>query len=303
MAAKGVVVVGGLTADLLWVVPKFPQRDRVVFAQDYRLSAGGKGFNITTALRRLGADATLISAVGSDDVAGFVRGALKKEGLPEGTIVKRPGKTDVIGVVVDKSKRPGFIGTRQANWGLTAADVRKFGHYIAGADALILTVEVPAAAIEAAITLARSRGIPVFLNLAPATKFPKRLLQGVDWLLLNEKEAAFAVGGENGAPRALCKRLLAFGAKNVVVTLGKRGCLVGDGSEMKTYPAFKVRAIDTTGAGDAFTAAFCLGLLEGKRTKEAVRFASAAAALACTKRWSRESLPAKKEVAAFLQSH
>ena len=164
--------------------------------------------------------------------------------------------------------------------------------------------------MEYLATLAERYSIPLMLDPAPARELPAALLRKVTWLTPNETEAGVLLNArvddaENDAARfAIAEKLAALGAKNVLLKLGHRGCLIAPGKQAKEHvPAFTVDAVDTTAAGDAFNAAFAVGLLQNKSTVESAIFASAVAAISVTRRGAQASLPTKSEVEHFLRSH
>ena len=168
---------------------------------------------------------------------------------------------------------------------------------------LLLQLETPLHTVQTATELATVAGVPVILNPAPARPLPDRLLRGVYLLTPNEIEAELltgvAVDNVDGAFKA-ARTLLARGVQNVIITMGERGALVAGPDVGQLIPAFKVKPVDTTGAGDVFNGTLALGLAEGRSLLEAARFASAAAAISVTRMGAQTSAPTRKEIEQLL---
>jgi len=169
-----------------------------------------------------------------------------------------------------------------------------------GANLLLMQLECPLEAVEAAADLAQQRGIPVVLNPAPARPLPASLLAKVDYLLPNQSELQLLAEGEvNVSAAAAC--LLKNGVRNLVVTLGEEGALLVTANTEQKFDAYKVPVVDTVAAGDAFTAAFCVALMEGKSLPEAVQWGNAAGAIAVTRPGAQPSMPKREELIRFLK--
>jgi ribokinase len=164
-----------------------------------------------------------------------------------------------------------------------------------------MQLEVPTPVVSRAATIARDHGVPVVLNAAPARPLPPELLARVDYLIVNETEAALLSGRSPAEPEEAARILMQTGPRSVIVTLGERGALYAAGNDIVSVPGFKVSAVDTTAAGDAFIGAFTSALTSGNRLGDAVRWANAAGALATTRLGAQPSLPTRDAVASFLR--
>jgi ribokinase len=182
---------------------------------------------------------------------------------------------------------------------LTPADVRKAKGAFRKASVLLLQLETPLDTVQAAADLAEAAGVRVILNPAPARSLPDKLLRRVYLLTPNQSEAelltGIAVNNVDSAAKA-ASALLARGVQNVIITMGARGALVAGADLRQMIPSFKVKAVDTTAAGDIFNGALALGLAEGRSLLEAARFASAAAAISVTRMGAQTSAPTRKEI-------
>jgi ribokinase len=290
-----VLVVGSANVDFTLALSRLPTAGETVTDGTLLVNHGGKGANQAVAARRLGADVRLIGCVGDDASGSAVRAALVAEGVgTAGLATRGAAATGTALILVDREGRNQIAVAPGANRALTVEHVRERIDDIAWADIVLASCEVPLEAVRCALELARRRGIATVLNPAPVPDVGLDFLQLVDYLTPNAGEAARLAGVDGDA--AAAEILMARGARSVVVTLGERGVLAcGDGPPYHV-PAFGVEVVDTTAAGDAFNGALAVALTEGRERPAALRFASAAAALACTRRGAQTSLPTRAEV-------
>jgi ribokinase len=268
--------------------------------------AGGKGANQAAAARRLGAEVRMVGCVGDDAAGRDLTGTLEEEGIGvDGITVIGGESTGAALILVDREGRNAIAVASGANARLTADLVAEREGDIAWAQVLVCQLESPLDAVRRALLAARRRGVVTVLNPAPARPLDDDLLDLVDYLTPNETEAGDLTGlavADPESAREAAARLLARGARNVVVTLGAQGALACDGAQALHFPAFPVEVVDTTAAGDAFTGALAVGLAAGGRLEHAIPLAGAAAALACTVRGARAALPDRGRVEQFLRS-
>jgi ribokinase len=197
-------------------------------------------------------------------------------------------------ILVDREGRNQIAVAPGANRALTVAHVRARGDDFAWAEIVVASCEIPLDAVRAALELARGRGVTTIVNPAPVPDEGLDFLGLVDHLTPNAGEAIRLAGVSGEEPAAAVLR--ARGARSVLVTLGERGVLACGDGPARHVPGFRVDAVDTTAAGDAFNGALAVALNEGREPLAAVRFACAAAALACTRRGAQASLPTRAEV-------
>jgi ribokinase len=295
-----VLVVGSANVDFAVALPRLPEPGETVTDGTLLVNHGGKGANQAVAARRLGAEVRLIGCVGDDASGREVRAALAAEGIgTEGVVTSAAAATGTALIVVDPAGRNQIAVAPGANRLLTVAHVRARADDVAWAEVVVASCEVPLAAVQLALELARARGVPTVLNPAPVPDAGLDFLDLVDYLTPNAGEAArlaaSAAGGDERV-RAAADGLRARGARCVIVTLGERGALVCAAAGSERVPAPTVAAVDTTAAGDSFNAALAVALTEGRELGAAVRFANATAALACTRRGAQPSLPRRDEV-------
>ncbi len=300
-----ICVVGSISMDFFVRVPRFVRPGETLVGQDFETFPGGKGANQAVAASRLGAQVTLVGCVGDDDRGSSMRGALTSEGIDLHNVVttdKAPTGVAIITVAPDGENA--IVYVPGANAQLTVENIDEASRAITSARVLLLQGEVPNEANLRAIEIASRPDTLIVLNAAPAQDIASEVLEGVDVLVLNRSEASALVGDTKGevSPAGLARRLACRGPDRVIVTLGADGAVHFDGTEVRTFDAFPIEAVDSTGAGDAFVASLAVSRGEGARLHDAVRHASAAGALAAQRRGGIPSLPTREEVEALLAS-
>jgi ribokinase len=301
-----VLVVGSANIDLVALVERLPAPGETVSEGTLLVTHGGKGANQAVAARRLGAEVRLLACVGADASGAEIRAGLEAEGIGVAGLVATPdAATGTALIVVDARGRNQIAVAPGANRCLPPSAVERWEADFAWADVVLCQLETPVETVVRALELARARGKVTILNPAPVRDLDPRVWPLVDYLTPNESEAA-RLGGmsvvEQGEAAAVGRALRAQGARAVIVTLGERGALASSAAGDLVVPAFPVTAVDTTAAGDAFNGALAVALAEGAPLWPALRLATAAAALACTTRGARPSLPRRAEVDALLGS-
>ena len=300
-----ITVVGSLNMDLVVEAPALPRPGETVLGGPFAKFPGGKGANQAVAASRLiagtpNATVTMIGAVGDDEFAAVLRASLDDAGVTaQLQVVGSP--TGVGLITIEPRGENTIVVVSGANADLTPDFVDAEASAIAGADSLLVQLEVDLTVIERAIGLARAHGVRVVLNTAPARPLPDELMAEVDVLVANRLEAHALTGLDPaGPPVGVLAALRARGPRVVIVTLGEDGAVGMDGSTVVAQPGFPVASIDAVGAGDAFTAALAVALAEKQSLAAALRFACAAGAIATTKRGAMPSLPSRAEVDALL---
>jgi ribokinase len=301
-----VCVIGSANVDYTLALPRLPRAGETVLGGTLLVNMGGKGANQAVAARRLGAEVRLIGCVGEDAAGGEIRSRLAALGIVTDGLVAMPDMaTGTALIMVDAEGRNQIGVASGANQRLTVEMVERHAEAIAWADVVVCQLETPLPVVQWAFSQARHHHVTTLLNPAPAQNLGDDLLAGVDYLTPNEREASALAGVEVTDPptaREAGERLLARGVGTVVVTLAEQGALVCDRGTVAHFPAFSVRAVDTTAAGDAFSGALAVGLAAGGTLEQAIPLANAAAALTCTRRGAQDALPDRAAVEAFLRS-
>ena len=289
-------VFGSANMDLVAYVVERPGRGETVTGREFRTVPGGKGANQAIAAARAGADVRFIGAVGDDDFGPRLRATLAEAGADVSRLRAVPGASGIAHIVVDDAGGNSIIVVFGAN----AAAVAPEPSDLAGCAALLLQLELPLPAVTAATSAARTARVPVVLTPAPVRDLPGELLAGTDLLIPNEHEAAKIVGVAD--PERALAALLDL-VPEAVITLGERGALYGArGAEPVRVAAPRVRAVDTTAAGDTFAGALAVARAEGRPPAAALRFAAAAAALSVRRAGASTSMPTRAEIDAVMRT-
>jgi ribokinase len=295
-----ILVVGSSNTDMIIKMERIPKPGETIIGGKFASAAGGKGANQAVGAARAGGAVTLVARVGQDMFGDNAIAGLIADGINVDYVVRdRTSPSGVALIFVGQNGENSIAVASGANARLTPADVRKAKSAFRKASVLLLQLETPLDTVQAAAELAAATGVRVILNPAPARPMPDKLLRRVYLLTPNETEAelltGIAVDNLDSAAKA-AGALLARGAQNVIITMGARGALVAGADLGQFIPAFKVKPVDTTAAGDIFNGALALGLAEGRSLLEAARFASAAAAISVTRMGAQSSAPTRREI-------
>ncbi|SJZ55830.1 ribokinase [Garciella nitratireducens] len=298
-----ITVIGSLNMDLVINTNKIPRPGETVIGKNFKQIPGGKGANQADAAAKLGAQVNMIGAIGKDSIGDKLKMHLKQDGVNIQSIVEKEGKsTGVATVIVEESGNNAITVIPGANYELQIKDVQKYREIIINSDILVTQLEIPQDAVKEALKIAKQERKITILNPAPAAELDKDILKYVDILTPNETELEYLSGHKTDTFKNVeiaGKTLLNQGIKKLVVTLGEKGCLYICENKTKYFPAYKVKTVDTTAAGDGFNAALAVSLSKGETIEEAIKFATKVAAMTVTKEGAQISLPLKKEVDHF----
>lgn len=297
---KKIVVLGSLNMDLVVRAPRHPQPGETLIGGEFQTFPGGKGANQAVAAARLGAEVWMIGRVGRDAFGDALLRTVQQDGVNT-TFIRQDEQaaTGVALITLDAAGQNTIVVAPGANMRVTPQDVIESESAFDRADLLLMQLECPLEAVETAARIAHQHGMQVVLNPAPARLLPATLLAQTDYLLPNQPELRLLAEGETDVKRAAA-RLLANGVRNLIVTLGEEGALLITPEIEEKLPAFSVEVVDTVAAGDAFAAAFCVALAEGKPLQEAVLWGNAAGAIAVTRPGAQPSMPTRAELLQFL---
>ncbi|MFF9156659.1 ribokinase [Streptomyces sp. NPDC014846] len=291
------LVVGSANADLVIGVERRPAAGETVLGGDLAVHPGGKGANQAVAAGRLGARTALLARVGDDGHGRLLLDSLRAAGVDTAGVLVGGAPTGVALITVDPSGDNSIVVSPGANFRLVPADVRAAVPLLHASRVVSAQLEIPLETVVAVVrNLAPSSRF--VLNPSPPRPLPAEVLAACDPLIVNEHEARVILGDTCASedPADWARLLLAAGPRSVVVTLGAEGALVCDGSGVRRVPPVTVDAVDTTGAGDAFTAALAWRLGAGDAPAEAAACAARVGAAAVTKRGAQESYPTAAEV-------
>jgi ribokinase len=308
MTPGSVVVFGSANIDLTVRTARAPGPGETVIGDGFVQSAGGKGANQAVAAARMGATTHFVGRVGDDPFGRHVANGLAAAGVDTTGLQTVTGvATGVAVIVVDDSADNRIVVAPGANARLDRGELKGVAAALDGAAVLLLQLEIPMAGAIGAAQLARQRGVTVVLDPAPAPPggLPEELLRLVSILTPNEHEAALLVGhpvtgDDDASVAAAAEHLRQRGAAVVIVTLGERGAYWSGPAGTGRRPAPKVRAVDTTGAGDAFNGALAAALAEGADLSAAIEWGLGAGAVAVTRPGAQDAMPTRAEVSALL---
>lgn len=285
-------------------VDRLPRSGETLLGTGYRVDYGGKGSNQAVGCARLGARIRFVAKIGKDSFGEMALRLYRDEGI-DTTWVQQTGvaPTGVGFITVEGSSGHNCIVLDPgANELLTAEDVAACRAGLESSAIVLTQLEIPVEAAEAALALGRAGGAITILNPAPVRPLPSSVLALVDVLTPNETEAKVLAGESPDAtiePAAVARRLIHKGVKQVVMTLGEKGAVIVTPSCVCHIPAVSVRALDTTGAGDAFNAGLAMALAAGATLEEGVQFAAVTGGMAVIREGVIPSLPHRDEVLAF----
>lgn len=293
------LVVGSANADLVIRVERRPAAGETVLGSDLVVHPGGKGANQAVAAARLGARTALLARVGDDAHGRLLLDSQRGAGVDTVGVLVGGAPTGVALITVDPSGDNSIVVSPGANGRLTPQDVRAATSLFHASPVVSAQLEIP---LETVVEVVRILGPDTrfVLNPSPPRPLPAEVLAACDPLIVNEHEARVIAGGElGGSPEDWARALLALGPRSVVITLGAEGALVADRDSTARVPSVRVEAVDTTGAGDAFTAALAWRLGLGSTPAEAAAYAVRVGAAAVTRPGAQESFPTAAEVDAL----
>jgi ribokinase len=307
MIGKSIVVVGSSNTDMVVQLDRIPRPGETILGGEFSIVGGGKGANQAVGAARAGGKVTFVARVGIDMLGDdAVRGLERDEINVDYVFREKTTPSGVALIFVDKDGENSIAVAGGANAKLAPADVRKAGKAIRSASALVMQLETPLQTVQAAAEIAAGARVRVILNPAPARPLADSLLKLVSILTPNEHEAELLTGikvSDEATAGKAAEKLRSSGVGAVVLTLGARGAFIAGAGGSQLVPGFKVKALDTTAAGDIFNGALAVALAEGKALAAAVRFANAAAALSVTRLGAQPSAPTRQEIERFLKAN
>ena len=294
-----ITVLGIFVADISFSGEKIPSTGETILGDSYNIGPGGKGCNQAIAISRLGGKVNFITKLGNDSYGKLAINNLKKDNIDiSNIIISDKHKTGVAGIHVDRNTGKNAITVvRGAPESLTIKEINI--NIIKNSKIFLTQLEIPLDVTFHCLKKAKEESLINILNPAPACKLSNDFFKLVDYFTPNETEAEFYTGikisNKNDAKES-AKKLYEMGIKNVIITLGEKGLYYFNGKEEIYMEANQVKAIDTTGAGDAFNGGFSFALLKGKKIKDCLEFANKVAGLSTTKLGAGDSMPNLKEL-------
>ncbi len=293
-----IYVLGSINMDMVARVPRMPVGGETLTADKYYVNPGGKGANQAVAIAKLGGKVAMIGKVGSDETGDALKNNLKAMGVDESMVTRADVPSGIAMIIVEGGENR-IILYKGANHSVTKADVDEGLKNAKPGDALVMQLEIPLETVTYAAAVAKQKGMLVLLNPAPAVPLGEELLKNVDIIAPNETETEIltGVGLDSDVHIALAvKKLYQLGVKRVIITMGSRGSIVAEGQTITPVEPRKVKAVDTTSAGDTFVGATVLRYLDGDTLEDAARFASVASSITVTREGAAQSIPTLEEV-------
>ena len=289
-------VLGIFVADISFSGTKIPAIGETILGDKYNIGPGGKGCNQAIAIARLGGRVDFISKIGKDAYGELALNTLKKNEIKTENIIQDANlQTGVAGILIDKKSGKNAINVIVgAPTTLKINEISKQIKIIKDSKIFLTQLEVPKDVTLHCLKIAKENGCITILNPAPASEITKEFYSNIDYFTPNETEAEFYTGvkitSEKEAKLAAHK-LISFGIKKVIITLGEKGLFYADGQDEIYLKANSVKTVDTTGAGDAFNGGLAFGLSKGKSIKECLELANKVAGISTTKLGAGDAMP------------
>jgi ribokinase len=300
-----VIILGSINMDLVVKTPRFPKPGETLTGHTFFTAPGGKGANQAVAAGKLGVDVRMVGRVGKDVFGETLLASMKGNGVDTQSVLQdgeQPSGTAVI--FVDDEAENEIVIVPGANGAIGAADLERLDDVLDPNGLLLLQLEIPMDTVLEAAKMAHKKGATVIFDPAPVMPLPEELYQYIDVITPNETEASALVGFEvNNEDRAVqaAKVLQERGVREVVIKMGSKGAYWHNGQQEVFLNAFKVNAVDTVAAGDAFNGAMAAGLAEGLSMQESLKWGMAGGAISTTRRGAQPSLANREELLALLE--
>ena len=296
---KLILVVGSSNTDMTVKTKYLPKPGETVLGNEFTMGPGGKGANQAVAASRLGGEVKFICKVGRDIFGDNAIAHYVDEKLDTSGILRSDLPSGVALISVDEKAENSIVVASGANGDLDEADIEASRKDLENCGILLLQLEIPVPSVLKAAKIAHEAGAMVVLNPAPACPLPDEVFRYVDLFIPNQTELGNYSGIDTADVAGAEKAATAMQAKGVgklIVTMGSKGALICEGGPSVFVPAKKVKAVDTTAAGDTFCGALCVAISEGKNLKEAAEFACSASALTVQKMGAQNSIPFRKDL-------
>lgn len=297
---KKIIVIGSSNVDMVVRTSHLPAPGETILGGEFFMNQGGKGANQAVAIKRLGGNLIFMAKLGNDVLGRQSVGYFKKEGIDTRYIALDEDSASGVALIsVDDHAENSIVVASGANMLLNEQDVDKMLEEMCEGDILLMQLEIPLQTVEYAARKAFGKGVKVVLNPAPARSLPKELFRHLYMVTPNRIEAEMLTGikiANDANVEKVAEEICAMGVKNVIITLGSKGCLIREEGVSYRIDAFKVEPVDTTAAGDTFNGALCVGLSEGMDLKQAAVMASKASSIAVTRMGAQSSIPYREEL-------
>lgn len=299
---KKVVVIGSINMDLVTVCKRVPVGGETIFGEEFFQVPGGKGANQAAAIGKLGTEVFMLGKVGKDSFGKDLIEAMKNSGVNTEYIEEDDTATGIANIIVEENGQNRILVVAGANGNVDKDYVERHLDVIKECDILVAQLEIPVETVGYVLKKAKEFGKTTILNPAPAVKLNDEMIKNSDFIIPNETELAVITDintdDEKGI-REAGEKLLNMGAKNLIVTLGSKGSLHLNKEQSSFHRAYKVKAVDTTAAGDSFIGGFIREFINNGEIDTAIEFATKVSAIAVTRKGAQTSIPTLEEVENF----
>ncbi len=304
---KKALVIGSLNMDMTVKVEELPKLGETIFGNDFYESCGGKGANQAVAVSKLGMKTEMIGMVGKDSQGEKLIQNLNKYGIISDNVIKSDELTGRAIITVDRKGDNNIIVIPGSNFKITKEHIQAKQDVIASSDVVILQNEIPSETVEFSLLKAKELGKITIFNPAPARKLSGEVFKNTDYLILNETEMEeifeIKFNDEEYTEKISIKKK-EYGIKNIILTLGDKGSILfSKDNNIKKYDVYKVKAVDTTAAGDSFIGAFTMKICESGNSDEAIKYATAVSAIVVTRQGAQDSIPTREEIEKFIEEN
>ncbi|NYV28366.1 ribokinase [Streptobacillus felis] len=296
---KKALIVGSLNMDITARVDQLPKLGETIFGTSFYKSCGGKGANQAVAISKMGIETIMLGMVGNDSDGYELIENLSKHNIKSSVIVSNEITGRAI-ITVDNNGNNNIIVIPGANFKITKEDIDKKMDIINEVDVVILQNEIPLDITKYVLKKSKELNKITVFNPAPAYKFEKEIYENVDFLILNETEFEFIFDVKYNDTNAILSIKDKFGISNLLLTLGELGSILFTNNNILVQEALKVKAIDTTAAGDAFIGSFISKIINNNSLESALKFATTVSAIVVTKKGAQESIPTLDEVNEYI---
>lgn len=297
---KKVIVIGSSNVDMVVKTSHLPAPGETILGGEFLMNQGGKGANQAVAVKRMGGNLIFMAKLGNDLLGQQSVAYFNKEGIDTRYIsLDEKSASGVALISLDAHAENSIVVASGANMLLNEQDVDKVVEEMYEGDILLMQLEIPLQTVEYAARKAFAKGVKVVLNPAPACSLPKELFRYLYMITPNRIEAEMLTGiklANNTDAEKVAEAICAMGVKNVIITLGSKGCLIQEDGVFYRVDACKVEPVDTTAAGDTFNGVLCVGLAEGMDLRQAAVLASKASSIAVTRMGAQSSIPYREEL-------
>lgn len=299
---KKIVVIGSINMDLVTICERAPRGGETLLGKKFMQIPGGKGANQAVAMGKMKSPVSMLGKIGREGMGDILLESMKKDGIDISNIEYCDETTGIAKIIVEENGQNRIIVVPGANYEVDSSYIDRHLDAIKNCDILVTQLEIPIETVKYSLKKAKEFGKITILNPAPATKLDEEIILNSDYIIPNETELELLSGMSITDEKSVINAadvLLKKGVKGLIVTLGSKGCMYISKVERKAFPAYRVKAIDTTAAGDSFIGGFVNGLASGLTLEESIDRGTKVAAISVTRIGAQTSIPALEEVLNF----